>query len=91
MNWDQVEGKWKQLKGSAKQHFGEFTDNDLDTIAGQREKLVGKLQERYGYAKEQAQKRADEWLKSVKEPSYSHALHSAGASDGSPEQHGTRR
>ncbi len=43
MNWDQVEGKWKQLKGSAKQHFGEFTDNDLEMIAGQREKLVGKL------------------------------------------------
>ena len=43
MNWDQVEGKWKQLKGSAKQHFGELTDNDLEMIAGHREKLVGKL------------------------------------------------
>src|SRR5580693_9120321 len=72
MNWDQVEGKWKQLKGSAKQRFGEFTDNDLEAIAGHREKMIGKLQERYGFAKEQAQKTADEWLKSVKEPSYSH-------------------
>jgi uncharacterized protein YjbJ (UPF0337 family) len=91
MNWDQVEGKWKQLKGSAKQHFGEFTDNDLEMIAGQREKLVGKLQERYGCAKEQAQKMAEDWLKSVKEPDFSHAQHSAGSQRGSSEQHANRR
>jgi uncharacterized protein YjbJ (UPF0337 family) len=90
INWDQIEGKWKQLKGSAKQHFGEFTDNDLETIAGQREKLIGKLQERYGCAKEQAQKMAEDWLKSVKEPSYAPAQHSAGSKQGS-EQHATRR
>jgi uncharacterized protein YjbJ (UPF0337 family) len=73
MNWDQVEGKWKQLKGGAREHWGELTDNDLDVIAGNREKLVGKLQEHYGYAKEQAQKVADDWLKSVKEPAHSQA------------------
>lgn len=87
MNWDQVEGKWRQLKGSAREHWGEFTDNDLETIAGNREKLVGKLQERYGYAKEQAQKMADDWLKSVKEPAYSQAQHASGSS----ERHTTRR
>jgi len=67
MNWDQIEGKWKQAKGSLKQQWGKLTDDDLDVIAGQRDKLVGKLQERYGYAKEDAQRRADEWAKIASE------------------------
>jgi uncharacterized protein YjbJ (UPF0337 family) len=61
MNWDQMEGKWKQMKGSLKEKFGKLTDDDLQTINGSRDKFVGKLQERYGYAKEEAQRRADEW------------------------------
>ena len=69
MNWDQIEGSWKQMKGSIKQQWGKLTDDDLDVIAGQQDKLVGKLQERYGYAKEDAQKRADEWVKATGEPS----------------------
>ena len=63
MNWDQVEGKWKQVKESAKEKWGKLTDDDLELIAGKRDQLVGKLQERYGIAKEEAQKRADEWQK----------------------------
>jgi uncharacterized protein YjbJ (UPF0337 family) len=63
MNWDQVEGKWKQLKGSAKQQWAKFTDDDLDYIAGKRESLIGKLQERYGIARDEAQRKADEWLR----------------------------
>ena len=63
MNWDQVEGKWKQAKGSLKERFGKLTDDDLQVIAGNRDKFIGKLQERYGIAKEEAQKRADEWVK----------------------------
>jgi len=63
MNWDQVEGKWKQVRGSAKQQWGKLTDNDLEQIAGMRDKLVGKLQERYGIAQEEAQKQTDEWIK----------------------------
>jgi len=63
MNWDQVEGKWKQLRGSVKQKWGKLTDNDLDFIAGKREQLAGKLQERYGLAKDEAHKQVDEWLK----------------------------
>jgi uncharacterized protein YjbJ (UPF0337 family) len=63
MNWDQLEGKWKQVRGSAKQQWGKLTDNDLEQIAGMRDKLVGKLQERYGIAWEEAQKKADEWIK----------------------------
>jgi uncharacterized protein YjbJ (UPF0337 family) len=67
MNWDQIEGKWKQFKGSAKQKWGQLTDDDLEYIAGKRESLVGKLQERYGLAREEAEKNADEWLKAMKE------------------------
>ncbi len=68
MNTDQMTGKWKQMKGAAKQHWGKLTDDDLEIIAGKRESLVGKLQERYGMAKEEAQKKADEWLKSYRSP-----------------------
>jgi len=64
MNWDQIEGKWKQFKGSVKQQWGKLTDDDLDHIAGTRDKFVGKLQERYGLAKEDAELKADEWLSS---------------------------
>lgn len=67
MNWDQVEGKWKQFKGSARKQWGDLTDDDLDRIAGNREKFVGVLQERYGIAKEEAQKRADAWAKTLRE------------------------
>ncbi|MDX9910477.1 MAG: CsbD family protein [Phycisphaerales bacterium] len=61
MNWDQVEGKWKQLKGQAKQRWGRFTDDDLDVIAGKRDVLVGKLQEAYGQTREKAEADADEF------------------------------
>jgi uncharacterized protein YjbJ (UPF0337 family) len=68
MNWDQVAGNWKQMTGSAKEKWGKLTDDDLTVIAGQRDKLVGKVQERYGIAKEEAQKMADEWAKQLKTP-----------------------
>ena len=67
MNWDQVEGKWKQMTGSVKQQWGKLTDDDLDYMAGSRDKFVGRLQERYGIAKEEAQKQADRWLKAQRE------------------------
>ena len=59
MNWDQVEGKWKQMKGAVKQKWGRLTDDDLDVIDGRRDKLIGKIQERYGIAREEAQKQVD--------------------------------
>jgi len=62
MNWDQITGNWKQIKGQAKEQWGKLTNDDLDIVAGQREKLVGKLQERYGLAREEALKQADEWV-----------------------------
>ena len=61
MNWDQMEGKWKQVKGSIKQKWGKLTDDDMDVIAGSREKLVGRIQERYGIAKDAAEKEVDSW------------------------------
>ena len=74
MNWDQIEGKWKQMKGSVKQQWGKLTDDDLEVIAGHKDKLIGKLQERYGYEKNEAQKQADEWIKAAgsteREPHY---------------------
>jgi uncharacterized protein YjbJ (UPF0337 family) len=64
MNWDQVKGKWKQFKGSAQKQWGKLTDDDFDKLEGDRQKLVGKIQERYGIAKEEAEKQVDEWLNS---------------------------
>ncbi len=65
MNWDQIEGKWKQMKGEVKQKWGKLTDDDLDVIAGKREKLVGRLQERYGMARNEAEKQCDDWCNTV--------------------------
>jgi uncharacterized protein YjbJ (UPF0337 family) len=62
MNWDQVKGNWKQFKGKAKVAWGKLTDDDLDVIAGKRDQLVGKLQERYGYEKDKAEKEIDREL-----------------------------
>jgi len=61
MDWNRVEGNWKQLKGKAKQQWGKLTDDDLTMIHGRREELAGKIQERYGLAREAAQKQVDEW------------------------------
>jgi uncharacterized protein YjbJ (UPF0337 family) len=63
MNWDQIEGKWKQMKGSAKQKWAKLTDDDLNYISGSKDRFVGRLQERYGIKKEEAQDQADEWLR----------------------------
>ena len=65
MNWDQVEGKWKQMRGSVKQKWARLTDNDLDYMAGGREQFIGKLQERYGIIREDAEVQAEAWLKTV--------------------------
>ncbi|OYU92283.1 MAG: hypothetical protein CFE29_01575 [Bradyrhizobiaceae bacterium PARB1] len=61
MDWNRVEGNWKQLKGTVKEQWGKLTDDDLDVIDGKREQLEGRLQERYGYAKDQASKEVGDW------------------------------
>jgi uncharacterized protein YjbJ (UPF0337 family) len=62
MNTDILQGKWQQLKGEARIKWGKLTDDDLDQIEGQREKLVGKLRERYGLARDRAERDVDDWL-----------------------------
>jgi uncharacterized protein YjbJ (UPF0337 family) len=65
MNWDRVEGNWKQFKGKAQQQWGNLTNDDLDVVEGKRQELSGKIQERYGVAKDEAEKQIDDWLKNV--------------------------
>lgn len=65
MNWDQIKGNWKQFTGKAKEKWGKLTDDDLTAVEGKRDQLAGKLQERYGYGKEQAEKELDEFSRSV--------------------------
>jgi uncharacterized protein YjbJ (UPF0337 family) len=65
MNWDQIEGNWKQFKGKAKVKWGELTDDELDQVEGNRERLEGKIQEKYGVAREEAKRQVDEWFDSV--------------------------
>ena len=68
MNWEQMRGKWDQLKGSAKQRWGKLTDDDFSKINGSRDQLVGKIVERYGIAKEKAEQEIDEWNRQHGEP-----------------------
>ncbi|HEV2718171.1 MAG TPA: CsbD family protein [Terriglobales bacterium] len=63
MNWDQIEGKWKQMKGAVKERWGKLTDDDLNMIAGKRDQLAGKIQERYGITKEDAHRQVDDWMR----------------------------
>ncbi|HLV95776.1 MAG TPA: CsbD family protein [Candidatus Acidoferrales bacterium] len=67
MNWDQVAGNWKQVKGKTREQWGKLTNDDLDVIEGRREQLIGVLQERYGWARNEAEKQADSFVKSLKE------------------------
>lgn len=65
MNWDQIEGKWKQLTGSAQEQWGKLTSDDLATLTGQKDQLVGKIQERYGIAKAEAEEQAEKWSRAL--------------------------
>ena len=67
MNWDQIEGKWKRFTGSARERWANLTDNDWEAIAGKKDQLVGRIQERYGVAKAEAEKQADEWSRAQKD------------------------
>lgn len=65
MDWDRIQGSWKQFKGKVKEQWGELTDDDLDAINGRREQLEGKIQARYGYAQDQVRRDVDDWLASL--------------------------
>ena len=61
MNWDRIEGNWKQVTGRVKEQWGELTDDDLTVVAGRRDQLSGKIQEHYGVAKDEAERQIAEW------------------------------
>jgi uncharacterized protein YjbJ (UPF0337 family) len=63
MNWDRIEGNWKEFKGKVQKKWGKLTDDDLNVVQGKRAELAGRLQQRYGFAKDQAEKEIDSWLK----------------------------
>ena len=67
MNWDRIEGNWKQVKGKVKEKWGQLTDDDLTTAAGNRDQLVGKIQNRYGIARDEAERQVDEWTRSYRD------------------------
>jgi uncharacterized protein YjbJ (UPF0337 family) len=66
MTWDQVQGSWMQFKGKLRQNWAMLSDDDLMRIDGRREELIGRLQARYGFAKAEAEREIDAWLKSQK-------------------------
>lgn len=65
MNWDQIQGNWKQVKGAAQRQWGKLTEDDLDRIEGNREQLIGKIQEHYGKSREEADREIDDWSRRV--------------------------
>jgi uncharacterized protein YjbJ (UPF0337 family) len=65
MNWDRVEGDWKQFKGKVQQQWGKLTNDDMDVIEGNRTELLGRIQKRYGCAKDEAERQVDTWMKTL--------------------------
>jgi uncharacterized protein YjbJ (UPF0337 family) len=61
MNWDRIQGQWKQMKGKVKAKWGKLTDDDLGVIAGHKDQLIGRIQERYGIQKDEAERQVQEW------------------------------
>jgi uncharacterized protein YjbJ (UPF0337 family) len=69
MDWDRIQGNWKQFVGRVKEQWGKLADDDVAAINGRRDRLEGRIQERYGYAKEETRKAVDEWLHSLNQKS----------------------
>jgi uncharacterized protein YjbJ (UPF0337 family) len=61
MNWDRIEGNWKQFKGKVKAEWGKLTNDDMDFLDGKKDQLVGKIQERYGIRRDEAERQVDAW------------------------------
>lgn len=68
MNWDRIEGNWKQFAGKVKQEWGELTDDDLKRIEGRKDELLGRIQERYGIARHEAERRVSAFVERLEEP-----------------------
>jgi uncharacterized protein YjbJ (UPF0337 family) len=67
MNWDRIEGNWRQFKGNAKQQWGRITDDQFEVIAGKRDSLVGRIQETYGITRDETERQLAEWQRRMKE------------------------
>jgi uncharacterized protein YjbJ (UPF0337 family) len=65
MNWDQIKGEWKEAKGKLRAKWGKLTDDDMETIGGKKDVLIGRLQQRYGWKKDEAERSLDDYLKEV--------------------------
>lgn len=70
MNWDTISGNWKQMKGAFREKWGELTDDDFEQIAGKRDQLVGKIQERYGLARDAAERDVEDFLRTTPSTKY---------------------
>ena len=70
MNWDQVQAQWKQLSGKVRSKWGKLTDDDVTFIGGKKDTFVGKLQERYGMMKDDAERALDEWMNGITDDSH---------------------
>ena len=70
MNWDRIEGNWKQIKGKVKAKWGELTDDHIDVIAGRRDQLVGQVQEKYGISKDEAERQIRDFEDSLREDEF---------------------
>ncbi len=66
MNRDQIEGKWRRLRGKVREKWGKLSGDKLDVVAGKRDQWLGKLQEKYGHTKEQAEREMDHWRKGLR-------------------------
>lgn len=73
MNWEQIEGNWKEAVGKAKEQWGKLTDQDLTVVAGRRDQLAGLIEQRYGVAKEEAEKQLAEWQRKASDSWFSKA------------------
>ena len=67
MNWDRIEGNWKQFTGYAKEQWGRLTEDDLDVVAGKRDQLAGRIQEAYGLSKDAVEKQIADWQRTLKD------------------------
>ena len=70
MNWDRVEGNWKQLKGKVRQQWGRITDDQIDTIGGKREELTGRIQESYGISRDDAERQIRDWESTLRDDDF---------------------
>jgi uncharacterized protein YjbJ (UPF0337 family) len=65
MNWDTIAGEWKEAKGKLRAQWGKLTDDDFETIAGKKDVLIGRIQQRYGYKRDEAERHVDDYLKTL--------------------------